>query len=277
MTVENAQKAIADREQLKSEVERMLSYSERVNSFASWPYAGTLAPEKMAAVGWYQSGPLCCRHVISLKELDGWDGDEDPIQEVKKRTNNPLLSHKWSPGISALAKRDDEILVGTRYRLMKLQGTAFMITGIEETEEWQEQRKAQMMERIKEKYSNEEEAIHHIERFRVTIGIKMADQLNGMKATLEKYERINSSKFKVKKGKPKVAFSGSLEEANLAEVATERWIDIFPENDENVEPSGALPKPLAAKKSRQSMLAPNVIRAEPPSARKAKNDTRRSK
>lgn len=74
----------------------------------------------MAKAGWYQTGPLCCRHVILMKELDGWDGTEDPVDEIVSR-KTAFTTCKWSPGVKSLQIPDNEILVGTRYRLLKLQ------------------------------------------------------------------------------------------------------------------------------------------------------------
>ena len=137
-----SEEVIGEYESLSAEAYEMLSLAKRVQSFRSWPYEGqvckskssifereneqinifiiNIAAEEMAKAGWYQTGPLCCRHVISLKELDGWDGQEDPVAEVKSR-ESALTTCKWSPGIKALAIPDDEVRVGTRYRFIKLQ------------------------------------------------------------------------------------------------------------------------------------------------------------
>jgi len=269
----SSEEFIRDYESLSDEAYEMLSLTKRVQSFKSWPYGEKAAPEEMAKAGWYQTGPLCCRHVIALNELDGWDGDEDPVAEVNRR-KSALTSIKWSPGVKSLAIPDNEVLVGTRYRLIKLQKISLNQKAIDDLKDWQEEQRIQLMEKLHAKYVNKEDAEHKVEMFSSTLGRKLNDQLSRMETSLDTYKRGLSVKFRTKKNKPKIRFHGKADDNDLqlSTMAEKLWDDVVSKEDENTPPTGCLSKPHAGNKSRQSMLAPTNSFAKPPSARKAKNE-----
>ncbi|XP_026277076.1 baculoviral IAP repeat-containing protein 5-like [Frankliniella occidentalis] len=65
------------------------SQEERLKSFKYWPYKrGPCRPEKMAEAGFYSIGsksePDLAKCYVCLKELDGWEKDDDPWSEHKK-------------------------------------------------------------------------------------------------------------------------------------------------------------------------------------------------
>ena len=224
----------------------------------------------MAKAGWYQTGPLCCRHVIALNELDGWDGDEDPVAEVNRR-KSALTSIKWSPGVRSLAIPDNEVLVGTRYRLIKLQKickffhvrpgmyivpvpaydvlvndllVALNQKTIDDLKDWQEEQRTQLMEKLHAKYVNKEDAEHKVEMFRSTLGRKLSDQLSGMETNLDTYKKGLSVKFRTKKNKPKIRFQGKADDNDLqlSTMAEKLWDDVVSKKDENTPPTGCLSK-----------------------------------
>jgi len=268
-----SKEVIREYESLSAEAYEMLSLAKRVQSFRSWPYGEQVSPEEMAKAGWYQTGPLCCRHVIVLNELDGWDGQEDPFEEVNRR-KSALTIYKWSPGVKALAIPDNQVLVGTRYRLMKLQKISLHQKAIDELKDWQEEQRRQLMEKLHAKYLNKEDAEHKVEMFSGTLGRKMSDQLSGMEANLDTYTRALSVKFRTKKNKSKIQFQGKAEDndLHLSTMAEKLWVEVVANDNENEPPAECLPKPLAGNKSRQSMLAPANSLSQPPSARKAQKE-----
>jgi len=268
-----SEEVIREYENIGAEAYEMLSLSKRVQSFRSWQYGEQVSPEEMAKAGWYQTGPLCCRHVISLKELDGWDGQENPVSEVNSRESS-LTIYKWSPGVKALAIPDDQVLVGTRYRFIKLQKISLHQKAINDLKQWQEEQRTQLMEKLHAKYVNKEDAEHKVEMFSSTLGRKMSDQLSGMESNLDSYTRGLSVKFRTKKNKPKISFQGKAEDNDLqlSTMADKLWIDVIDNENENEPPVECLPKPVAGNKSRQSMLAPANSLSQPPSARKAQKE-----
>ena len=213
----------------------------------------------MAKAGWYQTGPLCCRHVIALNELDGWDGDEDPVAEVNRR-KSALTSIKWSPGVRSLAIPDNEVLVGTRYRLIKLQKickffhvrpgmyitllVALNQKAIDDLKDWQEEQRIQLMEKLHAKYVNKEDAEHKVEMFSSTLGRKLSDQLSEMETNLDTYKQGLSVKFRTKKNKPKIRFQGKADDNDLqlSTMAEKLWDDVVSKEDENTPPTGCLSK-----------------------------------
>ena len=55
----------------------MIHLKEREASFTNWPFQDQMSPQNMAKAGWYQVGELSARHFITLKELDGWEGNNN--------------------------------------------------------------------------------------------------------------------------------------------------------------------------------------------------------
>ncbi|XP_063076356.1 baculoviral IAP repeat-containing protein 5b [Engraulis encrasicolus] len=105
--------------------EAMFSYEKRLQSFEDWPFREDClcTPEQMAKMGFVhcpsENSPdtACC--FICLKELEGWEPQDDPRQEHSKRTPNCpvlLLEKKW-----------DELTVGD-YLNLNHQRFRFFIT-----------------------------------------------------------------------------------------------------------------------------------------------------
>ena len=68
-----------------------LSYHDRLDSFKYWPFKkGSCSPEKMAEAGFYSIGgksePDQAKCYVCLKELDGWEIDDDPWSEHQKHS-----------------------------------------------------------------------------------------------------------------------------------------------------------------------------------------------
>ena len=55
----------------------MINLSERLRSFSNWPLTGKVSKQAMAEAGWFQVGDLSARHVVTMKELGGWEGKSD--------------------------------------------------------------------------------------------------------------------------------------------------------------------------------------------------------
>nr|XP_053643997.1 baculoviral IAP repeat-containing protein 5-like isoform X2 [Cherax quadricarinatus] len=68
----------------------MSAYEKRLKSFKKWPFSSDtgMSKEKMAAAGFYFTGskkePDLAKCFVCLKELDGWEEDDDPWDEHKK-------------------------------------------------------------------------------------------------------------------------------------------------------------------------------------------------
>ncbi|XP_063600449.1 baculoviral IAP repeat-containing protein 5-like isoform X2 [Penaeus indicus] len=75
------------------EVFEMNTEEKRLNSFKKWPYGSdtSINKEKMAAAGFYYIGskkePDLVRCFVCLKELDGWEVDDDPWEEHKNHAS----------------------------------------------------------------------------------------------------------------------------------------------------------------------------------------------
>ncbi|KAM6406461.1 baculoviral IAP repeat-containing protein 5-like [Pluvialis apricaria] len=71
----------------------------RVNTFRSWPFTEGCActPEQMAAAGFLhcpsENGPDVAQCFFCLKELEGWEPDDDPLKEHKKHSAGCALLH----------------------------------------------------------------------------------------------------------------------------------------------------------------------------------------
>ncbi|XP_074024903.1 baculoviral IAP repeat-containing protein 5-like [Numenius arquata] len=76
----------------------------RANTFRSWPFTEGCActPEQMAAAGFLhcpsENGPDVAQCFFCLKELEGWEPDDDPLKEHKKHSAAcALLSLQKAP------------------------------------------------------------------------------------------------------------------------------------------------------------------------------------
>ncbi|NXV13248.1 BIRC5 protein, partial [Cepphus grylle] len=64
----------------------------RANTFRSWPFTEGCActPEEMAAAGFLhcpsENSPDVAQCFFCLKELEGWEPDDDPLKEHKKHS-----------------------------------------------------------------------------------------------------------------------------------------------------------------------------------------------
>ncbi|NXY73922.1 BIRC5 protein, partial [Glareola pratincola] len=76
----------------------------RANTFRSWPFTEGCActPEQMAAAGFLhcpsENSPDVAQCFFCLKELEGWEPDDDPLKEHKKHSAHcALLSLQKAP------------------------------------------------------------------------------------------------------------------------------------------------------------------------------------
>ncbi|NXJ69920.1 BIRC5 protein, partial [Rostratula benghalensis] len=76
----------------------------RASTFRSWPFTEGCActPEQMAAAGFLhcpsENGPDVAQCFFCLKELEGWEPDDDPLKEHKKHSAGcALLSLQKAP------------------------------------------------------------------------------------------------------------------------------------------------------------------------------------
>ncbi|NWS70450.1 BIRC5 protein, partial [Crotophaga sulcirostris] len=71
---------------------RLYLVSNRVATFRSWPFTEdcTCTPERMAAAGFVhcpsENSPDVAQCFFCFKELEGWEPDDDPLEEHKKHS-----------------------------------------------------------------------------------------------------------------------------------------------------------------------------------------------
>lgn len=71
---------------------RLYLVPTRVATFRSWPFTEGCActPDRMAAAGFVhcpsENGPDVAQCFFCLKELEGWEPDDDPLEEHKKHS-----------------------------------------------------------------------------------------------------------------------------------------------------------------------------------------------
>ncbi|NWU80393.1 BIRC5 protein, partial [Onychorhynchus coronatus] len=71
---------------------RLYLVSSRVATFHNWPFTEGCActPERMAAAGFVhrpsENSPDVAQCFFCLKELEGWEPDDDPLEEHKKHS-----------------------------------------------------------------------------------------------------------------------------------------------------------------------------------------------
>ena len=72
----------------------MHSYDNRLQSFQDWPFKkrSKCVAEKMAKAGFYHTPttdyPDCVTCFACMKELDGWEQNDDPFQEHQKHSSS---------------------------------------------------------------------------------------------------------------------------------------------------------------------------------------------
>ncbi|XP_027237460.1 baculoviral IAP repeat-containing protein 5 [Penaeus vannamei] len=81
------------------EVFEMSTEEKRLSTFKKWPYGSdtSINKEKMAAAGFYYIGnkkePDLVRCFVCLKELDGWEVEDDPWEEHKNHASYCQFIH----------------------------------------------------------------------------------------------------------------------------------------------------------------------------------------
>ncbi|CAH8621915.1 unnamed protein product [Schistosoma rodhaini] len=79
---------------------RLSNYSYRLSTLSNWPYDGNslCTAEKMAKSGFYRpnpSNPTTTQCFVCMKELEGWEPDDDPDKEHKSHSPKcPFLKSK---------------------------------------------------------------------------------------------------------------------------------------------------------------------------------------
>ncbi|KAM4032771.1 baculoviral IAP repeat-containing protein 5 [Anomaloglossus baeobatrachus] len=80
---------------------RLYLQDTRVRTFSNWPFTDGCActPERMAAAGFIHcpggNSPDVAQCFFCLKELEGWEPEDDPLQEHKKHSSAcPFISLK---------------------------------------------------------------------------------------------------------------------------------------------------------------------------------------
>ncbi|XP_017273862.1 baculoviral IAP repeat-containing protein 5a [Kryptolebias marmoratus] len=101
-----------------SEVDlKMYFYENRLKTFEGWPFNEdcTCTPENMARAGFVhtpsENSPDIAMCFFCLKELEGWEPEDDPEKEHK--------SHSSSCHFIALKKKVDELSVEEFFKLHK--------------------------------------------------------------------------------------------------------------------------------------------------------------
>ncbi|KAM4664452.1 baculoviral IAP repeat-containing protein 5 [Discoglossus pictus] len=76
---------------------RLYLLETRVRTFSNWPFTDGCActPEKMAAAGFIHcptvNSPDVAQCFFCLKELEGWEPEDDPMEEHKKHSSSCLF------------------------------------------------------------------------------------------------------------------------------------------------------------------------------------------
>ncbi|XP_037546703.1 baculoviral IAP repeat-containing protein 5a [Nematolebias whitei] len=96
---------------------KMYFYENRLKTFEGWPFNEdcTCTPENMAKAGFIhipsENSPDTAMCFFCLKELEGWEPDDDPLKEHK--------SHSSSCHFIALKKKVEELTVEELLTLQK--------------------------------------------------------------------------------------------------------------------------------------------------------------
>ncbi|XP_057876734.1 baculoviral IAP repeat-containing protein 5-like [Melospiza melodia melodia] len=104
--------------ELLPEVWRLYFHSVRAATFHNWPFTEGCActPERMAAAGFVhcpsENSPDVAQCFYCLKELEGWEPDDDPLEEHKK--------HSAACGFLSLQKEPSNLTVQEFLKLEKM-------------------------------------------------------------------------------------------------------------------------------------------------------------
>ncbi|XP_066442865.1 baculoviral IAP repeat-containing protein 5 [Eleutherodactylus coqui] len=96
---------------------RLYLHDTRVRTFSNWPFTEGCActPERMAAAGFIHcptgNSPDVAQCFFCLKELEGWEPDDDPMEEHKKHSSSCLFI--------TLKKKAEELTLGEFLKLDK--------------------------------------------------------------------------------------------------------------------------------------------------------------
>jgi len=249
----------------------MINLSERLRSFSNWPLTGKVSKQAMAEAGWFQVGDLSARHVVTMKELGGWEETDDAQEEVKKRkAENPLLAEKWSPGLPVLKEGDSSINVGRRLRLQACITLGHIRYKIDKVEELQEELRAKTVLDLQKKYGDDPDILDEkVKKFESVLQVKYETQLEQLDVVLRQLRTKCAAKFKVKKNaKNKNVFVTDENDAFLEGKWDTPWVELVQKH--------RMPHPV--EKSRQSILssAGTANPAGPPSAKKATRSAKTS-
>ncbi|RDD39462.1 Baculoviral IAP repeat-containing protein 5.2-B [Trichoplax sp. H2] len=109
----------------------MHSYVARLHTFQNWPFKrkSKCVAEKMAKAGFYHTPtsdyPDCVTCFACMKELDGWEQNDDPFQEHEKHSSKcPFIQ---------LAKDEDDM---TFEEVIKLENARQMLRFDHEVESY---------------------------------------------------------------------------------------------------------------------------------------------
>ncbi|NXE62700.1 BIRC5 protein, partial [Calcarius ornatus] len=97
---------------------RLYFHSVRAASFHNWPFTDgcSCTPERMAAAGFVhipsENSPDVAQCFYCLKELEGWEPDDDPLEEHKK--------HAAACGFLSLQKEPPNLTVQEFLKLEKM-------------------------------------------------------------------------------------------------------------------------------------------------------------
>ena len=190
--------------------------------------------------------------------------------ELKKRkSENPLFTEKWSPGLSLLKVPSETITVGQHYRLESCIILGHMQYKLDEVESYQQELQSATVERLKQKFLLDEDLqTSKIEKYESIIGLKFEKQLNDMRDVLTRLHKTCNAKFKTtKKTKNKNQFKTDENDAFLDGKWDMAWVELFPPSHSNK--AAGLPQPAMGGKSRQSILSGSSLnKPGPPSVKK---------
>ncbi|XP_043926694.1 baculoviral IAP repeat-containing protein 5.1-like [Protopterus annectens] len=118
--------ATASLTQLLLQYGEMYSYENRLKTFSEWPFKDNCkcTPENMAKAGFIhcpsENEPAVVKCFFCLKELEGWEPQDDPwLEHVHRTSSNPC-------GFVSLQKDVDELTMEEFYRL-ELERACFML------------------------------------------------------------------------------------------------------------------------------------------------------
>ncbi|XP_029954431.1 baculoviral IAP repeat-containing protein 5a [Salarias fasciatus] len=104
-------------EMLKEESLKIYLWENRLKTFEGWPFDEdcSCTPENMAKAGFIhtpsENGPDVAMCFFCLKELEGWEPEDDPVKEHK--------SHSPSCHFISLKKKVEELTMEEFFKLQK--------------------------------------------------------------------------------------------------------------------------------------------------------------